>query len=119
MVTQTRNGETATVCGLGWIVERFAADGSVHRRAATRRGLVPGRFLLRCSDGRGGGHPFDVDDQCYVLAVDWKAGRLYDVVEAQHFGEGSARTIPVPDGRVFALHTEGRMRAKLESSKLA
>ena len=90
-----------------WIVERFAGDGSVHRRAATRRGPMARRFLRRCGDGKGGSHPFDVDDQCYVLAVDWKAGRLYDAVGAQYFGDCSARIIPVPDGRVFACASEG------------
>jgi hypothetical protein len=40
-------------------------------------------LLSRCGGGKGGSHPFDVEDRCYVLAMGWKAGNLYDAVEAQ------------------------------------
>jgi hypothetical protein len=43
---------------------------------------VSGLFLRWCGGGKGGSHPFDVENRCYVLAVDWKAGSLYDAVEA-------------------------------------
>ena len=58
---------------------------------------VPGLFLRRCGGGKGGSHPFDVEDRCYVLAVDRKAGSLDDAVEAQYFSDCSAPIIPVPD----------------------
>jgi hypothetical protein len=43
---------------------------------------VSGLFLRRCGGGKGGSHPFDVDDRFYVLAVAWIAESLYDAVEA-------------------------------------
>jgi hypothetical protein len=57
---------------------------------------VPGLFLCRRGDGKGGGHPFDVEVRCRVLAVVW-GGSLQYPVEAQYLSNRNAPIISVPD----------------------
>jgi hypothetical protein len=53
---------------------------------------VPGLFLCRCGDGKGGSHPFDVDVRCHVFAERWlgEEGSLLHPVEPQYLSDRSA-----------------------------